>query len=39
MPCPYPVERHEIRLAEYLLDEGRENSVASKRNGEYARDI
>jgi hypothetical protein len=27
------------RLAENLLDEGRENSIASKRNGEYARDI
>jgi len=27
------------RLAEYLPDDERENSVASKRNGEYARDI
>jgi len=26
-------------LAEYLPDDGHENSIASKRNGEYARDI
>ena len=39
MPCPYTVEREAIRLAEYLPDEWRENSVASKRNGEYAHNI